>query len=196
MRTSAPSLVVLLVFAALAAVCASPATAQPATPKAAAPDTGVMYLSPTTELLVRLPEGWIGTQAVDETLLPGRATYRWEATAAPLAGTVVAVERVVGLNPLMQERWRRGQAASGYYGLRPTGALTDEKLVFGPGVGLEIAAGETLGRVYFVQRGEVFWSVHVSAPAGVVAALPPLLDALASGVRVSAKTVAPQQASR
>ncbi|OZC02276.1 hypothetical protein [Rubricoccus marinus] len=189
MRTSTPFLTLLVVLAALTAA-PSLAEAQTTTPEA------VVYFSELTELRVRLPAGWDGTHAVNEATLPGRATYRWEATAAPLAGTVVVVERVVGLNPLMQERWRRGQVASGYYGLRPTGAVPDEDLAFGPGAAFEIAGGETIGRVYFVQRGEVFWSVHVSAPAGVIAAVPPLLDGIARGIRVSAKTVPPQQASR
>ncbi len=184
MRTLYSSLVLLLTLAA------TPALAQGA-PEASG---AYVYFSEATELRVQLPAGWEGTQAVDETALPGRATYRWKATSAPLADAVVIVERVVGLNPLMQERWRRGQAASGYNGLRPTGAVPEDGLAFGPGAAFEIASGERLGRVFFVQRGEVFWSVHISAPAA--AATPALLDALARGVRVSAKTVTPQQASR
>ena len=182
MRTFDPSLLILLALAVLAGCLggAAPAEAQTAT----APEA-VVFTSEKTGLRVQLPAGWVGSQAVDELELPGRATYRWESTASTMPGAVVVVERAVGLNPLFAERWRRGQVAFGYNGLHPTGQLTEDEMLLGPGAGLEIAAGERVGRVYFVQRGQVFWAVHVSAPVPVIAAQPTLLAGLTRGVRLS-----------
>ena len=197
MRTFDPSLLVLLVLAALAAVLggAAPAGAQEADSLVAVPQP-VVFSSEQTGLRVQLPSGWVGSQAIDETELPGRATYRWESTDPAVRGATVVVERVTGLNPLMQERWRRGQVASGYQGLRPTAQLAEDAMIFGPGAGLEVAAGERVGRVYFVQRGQVFWAVHVAAPAATLAAAPALLDTLSRGIRLSDKEAGPAQASR
>ncbi|MEL6616730.1 MAG: hypothetical protein AAFQ43_13390, partial [Bacteroidota bacterium] len=176
MRTFDPSLFLLAFLAALAALIASPADSQEVPQKAravtpeAAPAVAVGYASEATGLVVGLPRGWNGTQAVDETGLPGRATYQWEHGAGPLAGTTVIVERVTGLNPLLEERWRRGQVAFGYHGLKPTALVPEEAMVFGAGAGLALASGDRVGRAFFVQRGQVFWAVHISAPSAVVTA--------------------------
>lgn len=180
MRFFDPSLIVLLVLAALAAVISG-----------AAPVQAQAYRSEATGLQVVVPEGWDGTQAIDETALPGRATYRFEATAPALSGAVLVIERVTGLNPLAEERFRRGQVQFGYHGLRPTAGLPESAMVFGPGAGVALAAGEQTGRVYFVQRGRIYWAVHLSAPASALAERPDLLDALAAGVRLSDTRVAP-----
>ena len=130
MRFFDPSLIVLLVLAALAAVISG-----------AAPVQAQAYRSEATGLQVVVPEGWDGTQAIDETALPGRATYRFEATAPALSGAVLVIERVTGLNPLAEERFRRGQVQFGYHGLRPTAGLPESAMVFGPGAGVALAAG-------------------------------------------------------
>ena len=197
MRTFDPSLVLLLVLALLVAVFAGPADAQEA-PLLEAPTEvepvlaprETVYESQHTGLRVILPLGWTGSEIVNEETLPARATYRWEATEGPLAGAVIVVERAVGLNPVLQERWTRGQVSAGYYGLRPTGAVAPEGRVFGTGAAIEIGAGDRAGRAYFTQRGQVFWAVHVAAPAAALEASPGLLDRLAGGIRVSAQTAA------
>lgn len=207
MRSSDPSLFILLILAALVA---DPASSQDVPPQDVPPQEAslqevteeeapaprrVVFRSEVTGFQIVLPEGWDGTSAVDEEGLPGRATYRFQATAAGMAGTTVVVERVTGLNPLVEERFRRGQVAFGYHGLRPTGALPADAMVFGPGAGVAIAAGERTGRAYFVQRGRVFWAVHIAAPVGVLAEQPGWFDAIARGVRLSEAEVEPRQES-
>lgn len=196
MRTFDPSLILLAILAAL---FAGPADSQEAPPPAereavaeAAPEA-VRYVSAETGLVVTLPAGWSGPGTVDESTLPGLATYRWVHGPGPLAGTTVVVERVVGLNPLMEERWRRGQVSQGYHGLKPVSLVPEEAMVFGAGAGLTLASGDRAGRAFFVQRGQVFWAVHVSAPASVLRASPALLGVLARGVRLSDKETGPAQ---
>jgi hypothetical protein len=190
MRTLDPSLILLFLLPALVAVFAGPADAQVSTAEAKPGLRLPMYESEATGLRVILPPGWSGSETADEERLPGRATYRWEATEGALEGSVVVIERAVGLNPLAEERWRRGQVGVGYYGLRPTAVLSQEAMVFGPGAGVEVAAGGRRGRAYFVQRGPVFWAVHVAAPERVLDADPSLLDALAGGILLSAEPTA------
>ena len=182
MRSLALFVCALFIFA----LSASPSRAQAPAP----------FHSETTDLVIQLPAGWEGAQSVSETTLPARATYRFEATAPGLAGAVVIVERVIGLNPLAQERFRRGQVAFGYHGLRPTALLAGEEMVFGSGAGLAVSGGDRIGRVYFVQRGRVFWAVHLAAPEATLAQTPGLLDTLARGVRLSDREIRPEMVSR
>ena len=173
----------------LSLLLATAAAAQPApdavdgAPPEAAP---IAYASPATGLRVVLPAGWAGVGTADEEALPSRATYRWEATSGPLAGAVLVIERAMGLNPLLQERWTRGQVAAGYYGLRPSGPLPPDARQMGPGAAFQIGAAGRSGRAYFAQRGASYWAVHVAAPARVLAARTGLLDEVVGGVRLGA----------
>lgn len=197
MRSFDPSLLVLLILAALAAVISRPANSQEAPTNETTEEVRpVVYVSEATGLQIVFPTGWEGTRSVDETGLPGRATYRFEATASEVTGTAMIVERVTGLNPLVEERFRRGQVAFGYHGFRPTAALPDEAMLFGPGAGFVIAAGERTGRVYFAQRGRVYWAVHLSAPPAALAANPGLFDTLAKAIRLSDHQVEPPTETR
>ncbi|MEM1057491.1 MAG: hypothetical protein AAGI52_18390 [Bacteroidota bacterium] len=180
MRSFDPSLLVLLILAALAAVVggAGPVQAQE------------VFKSETTGLQVVLPAEWEGTADVNEEALPGRATYRFVATAPDITDATLIVERVTGLNPLVEARFRRGQVAFGYHGFEPTALLPEDAMVFGPAAGLAIEAGQRVGRVYFVQRGRVFWAVHVAAPPAALDAMPGLLGTLVGGVVLSDREVA------
>lgn len=117
-------------------------------------------------LVLALPPGWTSAPIADESRLPqlARYTVRQADPAQPLYGTVLVVERVVGLNPLDRERWRFGQSRHGYHGTRPVGP-TGVPL---PGsTGIETAGTGTAGATAFLQRGPAFWAVAVVAPAAV-----------------------------
>src|SRR5690606_39617964 len=89
-------------------------------------------------LTVTLPEDWSGPETVDESEMPRTASYRYENTnaASALHGAVVHVERITGLNPMMQARWQQGRVPSGYPGARPVAALPRQHVPFvrAPGV--------------------------------------------------------------
>lgn len=154
------------------------------------------YRSEATGFQFMFPDRWDGPSAVDEEGLPGRAVYRFEATNRDHAGAVLIVERVMGLNPLLEERFRRGQVSFGYHGFQPTAALSDEAMIFGPGAGFEIVAGDRTGRAYFLQRGRALWAIHMAAPPEALSAVPDLFDTLARRVRVSEDDPPTASASR
>jgi hypothetical protein len=136
-------------------------------------------------LVVALPEGWAGPEAVDESGLPGFASYRFEnrSDSSALRGAVLHVERLTGLNPVMRERWQQGRVPQGYHGARPVAALAT---VPWPGaVGFRTArdGDDRVGNVYFLVRGTVYWAVQVEAPAAVFAAHEALLVEAARALR-------------
>lgn len=126
-----------------------------------APPRPFQYGSAASSLTVTLPAGWDGPVSVDEGRMPAYAIYTFEGTGA-LRATVV-VERVVGLNPLDQQRWQGGQTAYGYHGLTSVGPASAPL----PGLGIELTGPGVAGVVVFVQRGQTFWAVHVQAPEAV-----------------------------
>ena len=73
---------------------------------------------------------------------------------------MLRVERITGLNPLLRERFTRGQTSYGYHGTTPVGpaAVPD-------GLGIEVAGPGTGGAVAFITRGPILWAVSVQAPA-------------------------------
>jgi hypothetical protein len=118
-------------------------------------------------LVVTLPEGWSGPEAVDESHLPGLASYRFEnrSDSSALRGAVLHIERLTGLNPMMRERWYQGRVPYGYHGARPVAAIEVAPV---PGaIGFLTERGEYVGHVYFLVRGPVYWAVQVEAPAAV-----------------------------
>lgn len=127
------------------------------------PARPVVHVFGGSGLRVTLPAGWDGPVLSDETRLPGYALYTFENRQPGLATTnaSVYVERVVGLNPLDEQRWRFGQVRYGYHGTRPVARLAvplpalASYLVEGDGKG---------GAVAFLQRGRTFWTVSVFAP--------------------------------
>ena len=117
-----------------------------------------------TGLRVTLPAGWNGpTEALDAD--PAYAAYAFR-NALPgnsLSGAVLRVERVLGLNQLLRERWQRGQTSYGYHGTRPVGPIVSPL----PGLGLEVAGAGTGGVVVFLQRGPASWAVQIEVPEAV-----------------------------
>ena len=214
-----PSLLVLIALAVLAAIFGfTPAAAQMAPAQAtvapraepleatpgldgpvvveAAP-LPFVYDSRRTGLRVVFPAGWDGPVEIDETRLPGYASYRFtHAAGSALDGVTVIVERIVGLNPIERERWRRGQTAYGYHGLRPTAAVDAERLPFGPATAFEATEGPTHALMVFTQRGEVFWTVHAAAPARTFTAHRGAITDALRGIGLSADLVEGPTASR
>ncbi|HLT48212.1 MAG TPA: hypothetical protein VK002_13340 [Rubricoccaceae bacterium] len=118
-------------------------------------------------LVVTLPEGWAGPAEVDESGLPGLASYRFEnrSDSSALRGAVLHVERLTGLNPVMRERWQQGRVPYGYHGARPVAPLSASPL---PGaVGFRTEREGMVGHVYFLVRGPVYWAIQVEAPEAV-----------------------------
>jgi hypothetical protein len=137
-------------------------------------------------LSVTLPEGWEGPTEVDESGLPGRASYRFEnrSETSPLIGTVLHVERVTGLNPVMRERWIQGRVPYGYHGARPIAPLSSSPW---PGaVGFRTEREDFLGDVYFLVQGSVYWAVQIEAPATVFLANEETLRSLLRGLQITA----------
>lgn len=116
-------------------------------------------------LVLTLPAGFAAPIA-DESRLPSLARYTAQQTdpARPLFGTVLVVERVVGLNALDRERWRHGQSLYGYPGVRPVGPAATPL----PALASIATAGTgTRGATAFLQRGQTYWAVAVVAPDAV-----------------------------
>lgn len=156
----------------------SPPTAAPT-----APTRGALSVFGRTGLRVSLPADWDAAETADEARLPAYALYTFANRAAgPLAGVVVRVEQVVGLNPAEQQQWRSGQTRYGYHGTRPTGPLA----VAGALAAFETAGAGTRGASAFFQRGTAFWTVQVEAPLAVWAARRGGVLALVSGVTLPA----------
>jgi hypothetical protein len=116
-------------------------------------------------LLLTLPAGFSAPVA-DESRLPALARYTAQQTdpARPLFGTVLVVERVVGLNALDRERWRHGQSTYGYPGVRPVGPASTPLPAI---VSIATAGTGTRGATAFLQRGQTYWAVAVVAPDAV-----------------------------
>lgn len=134
-------------------------------------------------LTVALPGGWAGPEAVDESGLPGLASYRFEnqSDSSALRGAVLHVERLTGLNPVMRERWQQGRVPYGYHGARPVSALAATPLTGAVGFRTE-REGRT-GEAYFLTQGPVHWAVHIEAPATVFAAHSAALRDLVGALR-------------
>ncbi len=116
-------------------------------------------------LILTLPAGFAAPVA-DESRLPALARYTAQQTdpARPLFGTVLVVERVVGLNALDRERWRHGQSTYGYPGVRPVGPASTPLPAI---VSIATAGTGTRGATAFLQRGQTYWAVAVVAPDAV-----------------------------
>ena len=127
-----------------------------------------LHVFGTTGLRVTLPAGWGGPSSAAEGELPGYALYSFRETTPghPLEGAVLRVERVVGLNPLLRERFDRGLTSYGYHGAVPTGPAS----VPIRGFGLEVEGPGTRGAVVFVGDRQAAWAVSVQAPGAVWAA--------------------------
>jgi hypothetical protein len=134
-------------------------------------------------LALTLPEDWTGAEAVDESQLPGSASYRFENANAEslLRGAVLHIERLTGLNPMMQERFSQGRVPFGYHGARPVAALGS--VPYTGAVGFQTEQPGRTGVVYFLTQGSVYWTVQIEAPeSGFAAQQAALLD-LARAVR-------------
>ena len=113
-------------------------------------------------LKVTLPPGWDGpVTAVDHGPPGERYAFRNATPGHPLAGAVLRVERVGGLDPLQRERWVRGQTTYGYNGTAPMGPT----LAPLAGLALEVEGGGQGGAVVFTQRRGEMWTAQVVAPA-------------------------------
>lgn len=139
-----------------------PAEPEPKPEPTAAPLTPTLHVVGTAGVTMLLPAGWDGPVSAVETEDPGYALYsaRNDAPDHLLAGAVLRVERITGLNPLLRERFTRGQTSYGYHGTTPVGpaAVPD-------GLGIEVAGPGTGGAVAFITRGPILWAVSVQAPA-------------------------------
>ena len=137
----------------------------------------------TSGLGLTLPEDWTGLEEQDESQLPRTASYRFENTNAEsaLRGTVLHIERLTGLNPVMQERFSQGRVPFGYHGARPVAALSN--VPYTGAVGFQTERGERIGVVFFVTRGSVYWTVQIEAPEAVFAAQQAALHDLARAVQ-------------
>ena len=135
-------------------------------------------------LRVVLPPGWDGLVAADESAFPGYASYRFD-NARPdraVPGARVRIERVGALNPLEQERWRRGQSPYGLHGLRPIAALDAATVPFPAQAAIAVEGAGTRGATVYAQRGTVYWAVQVTVPQNVYEADPRVLTDLLSGL--------------
>ncbi len=139
-------------------------------------------------LTVTLPEDWSGPETVDESEMPRTASYRYENTnaASALHGAVVHVERITGLNPMMQARWQQGRVPFGYHGARPVAALPREQVPFVRAAGVRTERDGRTGAVYFVTVGTTYWAVQVEVPDATAEADPDVLTTLARSVRLGA----------
>ena len=139
-----------------------PAEPEPKPEPTATPLTPTLHVVGTAGVTMLLPAGWDGPVSAVETEDPGYALYsaRNDAPDHLLAGAVLRVERITGLNPLLRERFTRGQTSYGYHGTTPVGpaAVPD-------GLGIEVAGPGTGGAVAFITRGPILWAVSVQAPA-------------------------------
>ncbi len=140
-----------------------------------------VYAFGITGASVTLPAGWDREPSVAEDALPEYAVYTVanDVDGHPLAGVVLRVERVTGLNPLLRERWLHGQTMTGYHGTGPVGPAEVPE-----GFGVEIAGRGVGGVVAFVQRGPVLWAVSVEAPAATWAAQRAEVAAVLAAVRL------------
>lgn len=133
----------------------------------AAPLTPTVHVVGTAGVSMLLPAGWDGPVSAIETEDPGYALYsaRNDAPDHLLTGAVLRVERITGLNPLLRERFTRGQTGYGYHGATPVGPAAVPE-----GLGVEVEGPETGGAVAFITRGPVLWAVSIQAPATTWAA--------------------------
>lgn len=132
-------------------------------------------------LRVTLPPGWDGPAIASEGD-PGHATYAFQNTATghPLVGASVRLERVSGLNPLLRERWLRGQTTHGYNGTRPVGPATAPI----PGFAVEVEGPGLRGIAVFTQRDDGLWALQVVAPTALWEQRRDEVRALLAGIRL------------
>lgn len=179
MRAVFAALLVVVAPAARAQASGAVATSSPE-PRQSDEAAPAVYAFPATDLRVTLPAGWAGAHAAADAEQYAFYTFTNENAAHPLAGTVLRIERVQGLNQLLRERWQRGQTSYGYHGARPTGPLAAPL----PGTALELRGAGTAGAVVFFQRGVASWAVQIEAPAAVWAASRDEVLAVLTGVAV------------
>ena len=135
---------------------------------------------------VDLPEGWTARVDADEERLPGAASYTITNSSreGALAGAVLRIERRVGLNPLVRQRWMLGRVPVGYHGAQPVEALRETP--FGDAVGFVCARGarrEPTGFVFFLRHGEAYYAVQVETAPDDFAGAREALYGLATSVR-------------
>lgn len=135
-------------------------------------------------LVVTLPENWDGPATVDESGLPGRASYRFEdqSDSSATRGAVLTIERLTGLNPVMRERWQQGRVPYGYHGARPVAVLPSAPLP--DAVGFRTERDGMVGDVYFLVRGPVYWAIQVEAPEATFGTYEPALLDLVRALRL------------
>ena len=135
-------------------------------------------------LAVVLPPGWDGPVQAEESGFPGYALYTFDNARMDrsVPGASVRIERVGALNPLEQERWRRGQSPYGLHGMRPAAARDARLLPLPAQAAIAVEADGRRGLAVYAQRGTVFWAVQVSVPETVYLADPTVLDALLAGL--------------
>ena len=115
-------------------------------------------------LNVTLPPGWDGpTTALDQGPPRERYTFQNAAPGHPLAGAILRVERVGGLNPLEREQWVRGQTTYGYNGTRPVGPASAPAA----GLALEVEGAGQAGAVVFAHHRGEMWALQVVAPTAL-----------------------------
>lgn len=135
-------------------------------------------------LQVVLPPGWDGPVVAEESGFPGYALYSFENARLDrsIPGARVVVERVASLNPLEQERWRRGQSPYGLHGLRPAAALDPATLPLPAQAAIAVAGIGVRGVTVYAQRGTVHWAVQATVPQVVYDANPTVLATLLAGL--------------
>jgi hypothetical protein len=117
-------------------------------------------------LEVTLPDGWRGIEEIDESRAPFYSVYTFTSRMPGqlLDGTRLRVERLTGLHPMDQERWRTGQIGYGYFDTRPT-ARADTDLE--GSLAFEVTGPKSQGIVAFVRRGQTYWSILVTGPSAL-----------------------------
>ena len=135
-------------------------------------------------LSVVLPPGWDGPVVAEESAFPGYAFYAFDNVHLDRAipGARVRIERVGTLNPLDQERWRRGQSPYGLHGLRPLTALDPTVLPIPAQAAIAVGDAGRRGLTVYAQRGTTYWAVQVSVPEVIYTADPRVLDDLLIGL--------------
>lgn len=135
-------------------------------------------------LSVVLPPGWDGPVTVEESAFPSYALYAFENAHLDrsVPGARLRVERVNALNPLDQERWRRGQSPYGLHGLRPVAALDPATLPIGAQSAIAVAGEGRRGVTVYAQRGTTYWAVQATVPDVVYEADARVLEDLLVGL--------------
>lgn len=143
------------------------------------PPTPTLHVFGTSGVSFLAPADW----TTQTTAIERDGYSRFTATNAtdghPLDGATVTVERIVGLNPLLRERFLRGQTPFGTHGAEAIGPIAVPE-----GVGLEVAGPDACGAAVYVARGAVLWAISVQAPASTWNARRPNVMALLTNLRL------------